>query len=118
MATQTSQEGCDRCPWQPDLGLRRSIRVHVANQHRQGLGVKPDQPLRNQSNTAEIQEPVNDRPEGLIDQPEVLNVSIEEDTDQSNRSTPETEAGSGATANAGRVYQNNFYNSTVYNFNM
>ncbi|KAJ3947647.1 hypothetical protein N0V92_013136 [Colletotrichum tropicale] len=118
MATQISQEGCDRCQWQPELGLRRSVRVHVANQHRQGLGVKPGQPSCNQSNTAGIQEPVNDRPEGLNDQPEVLNVSIEEDTNQSDRSTPEIEAGSGATANAGRVYQNNFYNSTVYNFNM
>ncbi|KAI8226134.1 hypothetical protein K4K54_004045 [Colletotrichum sp. SAR 10_86] len=118
MVTQTSQEGCDRCAWQPELGLRRSIRVHVANQHRQGLGGKSDQPSRSNSNTAGNQNPVNDRSEGSIGQPEVLNVSIEEDTDQSNRSTPETEVGSGTTANAGRVYQNNFYNSTVYNFNM
>lgn len=92
--------------------------MHNATQHRQGPEVMPNQPSHNRSNRVKARDSVNGRVQGLAKQPEVISESIEEDTDQSNRSTPEAEAGPGMAANAGRGYQNNFYYSIVYNINI
>ncbi|KAF0322916.1 hypothetical protein GQ607_009917 [Colletotrichum asianum] len=119
MASQISLEECNRCSWRPAPGLRRSLRVHNASQHGQGLGMKPNQPSQNRSSRSGVRESANDCPEELNEQPEVINGSIAEDTDGSNRSTPETEAGIGMASDVVvRGYQNNFYNSIVYNINM
>ncbi|KAK1849178.1 hypothetical protein CCHR01_08221 [Colletotrichum chrysophilum] len=118
MVSQTSHDVCDRCSWRPVPGIRRSLRVHNASHHRQGLEMKPNQPPHNRANGAGVGESVNGGLEGLNEQPEVINESIEEASDESNRSTPETEAGAGMASGVGRSYQNNFYNSIVYNINM
>ncbi|KAK2732198.1 hypothetical protein CKAH01_02144 [Colletotrichum kahawae] len=77
----------------------------------------PNQPSDNRPNRVRARDSANGRVEELAEQPEVISESIEEDTDQSNRSTPEKEAGPGLATNAGRGYQNNFYYSIVYNIN-
>ncbi|KAI8262317.1 hypothetical protein K4K58_000622 [Colletotrichum sp. SAR11_239] len=82
------------------------------------LEVKPNQPPHDRADRAGVGESVNGGLEGLNEQPEVINESVEESSDESNRSTPETEAGAGMASDVGRSYQNNFYNSIVFNINM